>query len=213
MQNEGHGNSALGKHISSHALRLTLLVLSASLVRGTIHGQATQSTADRPVGISFFAGGAASFTGIQGVKNYGITGGVDLRLKQYAGFRPAIEIRGFYPVDSNALVNHRDVLAGIRVERGFGKFLPYVDGLFGRSSLHYNPYLPSPDGSYAYTRSSSNVYSPGGGVEYSLTPHYALKGDVQYQRFSTPVTDSGHVFATTITVGVAYHLFGGEAPR
>lgn len=213
MQNEGYGNTTLGKQISSHVRVLTLLVLTAAVPAARIHGQATQSTADRPIAFSFFAGGTTSFTGIQGVKNYGITGGMDVRLKQYAGFRPAVEVRGFYPVDSNSLVNHRDILAGVRIERAFGPFLPYVDGLFGRSSLHYNPYLPSPDGSFAYTRTSSNVYSPGGGLEYSLSPHYALKGDVQYQRFSTPVTDTGHVFATTVTLGVTYHLFGGEAPR
>jgi hypothetical protein len=162
---------------------------------------------------SFFAGGSVSTTGIQDVKNYGITAGVDLRLKQHFGLRPAIEVRGFYPFGSDTVVNHRDVLAGVRIEKAFGRFLPYGDFLFGRSSLHYNPYLPNPDGTFAYTRSSSNVYSPGGGVEYSLSPKFALKGDAQFQRFSTPVTDTGHAYATTVTIGVTYHLFGGEAPR
>jgi hypothetical protein len=176
------------------------------------HGQG-ESTAQRKIMLSFFAGGTVSLTGIQGVRNYGMTLGADAALKQHLGVRPAIEVRGFLPFDSSALVSHKDVLAGLRVEKPLGRVLPYVDALFGRSSVSYTPFLPDPQGVYGYTRTSSNVYSPGGGVEYSLSPQFAIKGDAQYQRYSTPVTASGHAYATSLTVGVTYHLFGGEAPR
>jgi opacity protein-like surface antigen len=189
-----------------------IIVCALGITATRCPGQ-TETTAQRKIMLSFFAGGTASLTGIQGVKNYGTTLGVDARLKQHFGVRPAIEVRGFLPFDSSALVSHKDVLAGIRVEKSFGRVLPYVDALFGRSSIRYTPYLPDPQGVYGYTKSSSNVYSPGAGLEYGLSQRFALKGDAQYQRYSTPVTVSGHAYATTVTVGVTYHLFGGEGPR
>jgi len=63
------------------------------------------------------------------------------------------------------------------------------------------------------------VYSGGGGAEIFATNQFALKVDLQIQRYSSPVTASGSLFSETATIGLTYvfhigrHAYGPPPGR
>jgi hypothetical protein len=61
-----------------------------------------------------------------------------------------------------------------------------------------------------YTRSSSNVFSLGGGTDVFATEHLALKLDLQIQRYSSPATVSGHLYSEAGTIGLVYVFHPGH---
>ncbi|AFL87980.1 hypothetical protein Terro_1677 [Terriglobus roseus DSM 18391] len=175
-------------------------------------GQADPA-AVKKIPLSFFAGGSGIYTGLLGSKNLSITAGADLRLRDVFGLAPSVEIRGSYPIVRGNVVSEKNILAGLRVDRSFGRFTPYGNILFGLGQLSYDPLRPNPAGTFAYAYSSSNVISPGAGVDFEMTPTWGIKVDGQFQRYSVPVTDSHHIYAKSVTVGIVYHLFSGSGPR
>ncbi|SEC60679.1 outer membrane protein [Terriglobus roseus] len=170
-------------------------------------------TAVKNVPLSFFGGVSGVYTGLSGGKNLSITAGADLRLRDVFGLAPSIELRGTYPMVRGNVVGQKNVLAGLRVDRTFGRITPYGNILFGLGQMTYDPLRANPSATFAYAYSSSNVYSPGAGVEFEVTPAWGIKADGQFQRYSTPVNESGHIYAKSLTLGVVYHLFGGSGPR
>jgi hypothetical protein len=78
--------------------------------------------------------------------------------------------------------------------------------LFGRGSIDYGAGYQVPQNNVFYTVSHSNIYDLGGGVDLKLSDHLALKLDAQAQRFSTPVTASHHLYATSANVGLLYRF-------
>ena len=72
-----------------------------------------------------------------GGRNIGISAGVDLRVWQYHGILPSVEIRGTYPVDSGNAAGEENGMVGLKLERQFGRFHPYGDFLFGRGEIKY----------------------------------------------------------------------------
>ena len=67
-------------------------------------------------------------------------------------------------------------------------------------------------GSVAYQYTSSIVYAFGGGADYDLTDHFALKADYQMQRWLTPVTTSGAAYPQAISFGIVYRINIGRLP-
>ena len=59
-------------------------------------------------------------------------------------------------------------------------------------------------GDTLYINSNTVVYSPGVGLDYDLTHNLAIKGDVQFQHWNTPVTASGTIHPTALTLGAVY---------
>ena len=186
---------------------LCFVLVSCSLV----HAQAMPA-ASRPFTLSAFGGATGTFTGLDGGKNLGITAGGDLGFKPFHYYYPSVEVRGTYPIDDGHVDSQKNILGGVKVERFFGNFHPYVDFFFGRGKIDYlNGGYPNPAGTLLYLDSISNVYGPGGGLDFVLTEHFALKIDAQYQHYGTPVTTSGSLWSAPITVGVVYR-FGGFFP-
>jgi hypothetical protein len=195
---------------------ITLLyfaLASSSLVRA----QATP-TATRPFTFSAFGAATGTYTGLGGGKNLGITLGGDLSFRPYHRFYPSVEVRGTYPVDDGSVDAQKNILFGLKVERYYRAFHPYVDFLYGRGSVDYetvSPCLagyPNPAGSLCYLNSVSNVFSGGGGVDVTLTDHFALKIDGQFQRYGVPVTPSGDIYSKPISIGVVYRFAGPPLP-
>lgn len=182
-------------------------MLSAALAAPLAQAQANP-TAEQPTRLSFFAGATGTHTGLYASRNAGITAGVDIEVYHFFGFHPAIEIRGTYPVADGDSVALKNILGGIRLEKTYARRLhPYGDFLFGRGELDYqNGGLLDRTGSTFYLESLSSVWSPGGGIDLDLTRRFALKLDVQAQRYSSPITHSGSEWATAGTVGVTYRL-------
>jgi hypothetical protein len=165
-------------------------------------------TAMQASSLSVFGGLSGVFTGISGGKNVGITAGVDYAIGGFAGFRPAIEVRGTYPIHSGTIDDQKSILFGGRVERPMGAFHPYGDFLIGRGEINYiGTFLV--DGAPVrsiYLRTASTVYSPGAGVEYDLTHHFAARADVQFQHWQTPAVFSGSAWAKQATAAVTYRF-------
>jgi len=180
---------------------LTLAMMSAVSARA----QATP-TASQLFEISAFGGLTGNFTGLQGGKNLSITAGGDIRFRRYFGVNPAIEVRGTYPMDKGTISSQKNVLAGLKVEKQYGRFHPYGDFLFGRGAIDYAHAYPAAEGTLTYLRTTSNVLSPGVGVDIDLSQHLAFKADMQLQRYATPVTASGSVYSKAITFGAVYRF-------
>lgn len=175
-------------------------------------GQAT-STASATVQFSVFGGMTGAYTGLGNSRNLAITAGADVTLRSYFGVHPSLEVRGTYPVKNGRVAGEKNILGGLTVSKNFGNLQPYGDILFGRGQINFSPPLLAPTGNLYYIQSSSNVISPGAGVNYFLGNRLGVKGDFQFQRYQSPVTTSGSVYARAFTVGIVYRLNVGGIGR
>jgi hypothetical protein len=166
-------------------------------------GQA-MPTASQGSNLSVFGGVTGVYTGIDKGRNLGITAGADYTISGFFGFRPAVEVRGTYPIHDGGVDDQKSILAGVRVERPIRRFHPYGDFLIGRGEINYISLFAI--GFDQYIRTDSTVYSPGAGFEYDLTPHFAVRTDAQLQHWDTPVNPSGSAWAKQGTVAVTYRF-------
>jgi hypothetical protein len=196
------------------AMKFSMVVLAILLVGFEVsaHGQA-RPTATQTSRLSLFGGATGTFTGLDGGKNIGITAGADFSFRHFFGFRPAIEVRGTYPAYVGLVDGEKNVLAGLQVMRPIKRINVYGDFLVGRGEIDYPTGLFDPSFFHLYASSVSYVLSPGGGVEYDLSRHFAVRADAQYQRYSTPVTVSGKLYSTALTAAVVYRFDFNRHPR
>jgi opacity protein-like surface antigen len=182
---------------------LALFPAICTLVR-TAHAQAAPA-GTQPLQLSAFVAGTGTFTDLEGGKNLAITAGADLTFLAFRFFRPAFEVRGTYPIDKGHISSQKNFLLGPKVEYPIGRFHPYVDFFVGRGEINYQ----APGfilGSTLFINSNTFVYSPGAGLDYNLTHNLAVKADAQFQHWNTPVTASGAIHPTVLTVGVLYNF-------
>ena len=166
-------------------------------------------TATRSMDLSAFGGVAGVYTGLSGGRNASFVAGGDLGLVPFHGVRPAIEVRGLIPIDGGNVAAQKCILFGPRVQFLLSRRIhPYGDFLFGRGQMNYE------DGGYlfgnsVYLETTTNVYSPGGGVDFDLTQHFSVKADAQIQHWGYTPTPSGSLWNKVGTVGVVYHFSFG----
>lgn len=174
-------------------------------------------TASRAIEPSVFFGFSGNYIGLQTARNLSLTAGADLGFLPFHGFSPAIELRGTYPIDSGQVAGEESVEGGLRVSKPYTRIRPYADLLFGRGELNYqNGGYIVPAQSYRYIQSTSNVISPGIGVEIDGTEHLALMLDGQFQHWdlpfgtgSSPATP-GSLYSKVLTIGLVYRFTGLE---
>lgn len=165
---------------------LTLLPALLTPLTKTARAQATASaTATQALGLSAFGGGTGTYTNVLGGRNLGITAGADLGFLTFHRYRPVLELRGVYPIHKGQIDAQKEVLGGLKVERRFGRIHPYVDFLVGRGQIDYQR-GGLQVGFINFIKSTSLVYSPGVGLDFDVTPQWAIKADFQYQRWSVP---------------------------
>jgi opacity protein-like surface antigen len=182
-------------------VRLALFAAVSALTHAASAQTAPAGT--QKLQLSAFAAATGTFTGLEGGKNLGITVGADLTFLNFRQFRPSFEARGTYPINKGHISSQKNFLLGPKVEYPLGKFHPYVDFLFGRGQIDYH----DPGfifGNTLYINSDTFIYSPGVGADYNLTHNLAIKADVQFQHWDTPVTASGSIHPTALTLGVVY---------
>lgn len=169
-------------------------------------GQA-DATASRGLEISVFGGPAGVFTGLAGSRNVSLTAGLDIGIRSFHGLAPVAEVRGLYPVDGGSVDKQKNVLAGLKVEKRRRGLRVYGDVLFGRGQIEYGSggYL-NPAGNFLYQTSTSTVLSPGAGVSADIGRRLAVFVDAQFQRYHTPVTAEGTLWAKPVTIGIVYRL-------
>jgi opacity protein-like surface antigen len=185
------------------SVRLALFTAISALTHTAFPQAAPAGT--QKLQLSAFVAATGTFTGLEGGKNLGITAGADLTFLGFRQFRPSFEARGTYPIDKGHISSQKNFLLGPKVEYPLGKLHPYVDFLFGRGQIDYH----SPGfifGDTLYITSNTFIYSPGVGVDYNLTHNLAIKADAQFQHWDTPVTTSGTIHPTALTLGVVYNF-------
>jgi len=174
-------------------------------------------TATQDLRMSVFGGVTGTDTGLPGNpyipssstgNNIGITAGYDLGFRTpFQRLHTALEIRGTLPVDSGDVAGEKNVLVGLRIGPYIRRLRPYGDAFYGRGGLNYKGYgYPSPTLPVYYTSSFGNVFAGGGGLDLDLSERFAIKFDVQLERYSVPVTKSGSLIAKSGTVGVIYRF-------
>lgn len=186
------------------AAPLLLCGLFGTLLQGA-HAQA-KPAATQSLHLSAFGGATGTYTGFGGGRNVGITAGADLGFRPFHSFFPSLEIRGTYPVAKGKVDSQRNFLGGLQIAREYGRYHPYIDFLFGRGQINYNPGFVNVPRTLYYTQSVTNVFSPGLGVDIDLTDHFAFKADAQLQRYSIPVTTMGSIYAKAGTLGLVYRF-------
>jgi hypothetical protein len=188
------------------ASRFLILFTLCALACSSTHAAAQAgSTASRRITPSVFAGVTGVSTGLDSGTNLSMTAGFDVDLFPNSIFHPAIEYRGTYALAKGDVDSLKNNLGGLRISRFYGRFRPYADLLAGRGETTYaNGGYQVPGKLVFYTRSSSNVFSLGGGTDVLAAGHIALKLDFQIQRYSSPVTTSGHIYSETGALGLVY---------
>jgi hypothetical protein len=185
------------------SVRLALFTAICGMARGASAQAVPAGT--QQLQLSAFGALTGTFTGLEGGKNLGITAGADLTFLAFRTFRPSFELRGTYPIDKGNISSQKNFLLGPKVEYPIGPFHPYVDFFFGRGEITYH----DPGFIFGNTRfftSNTFVYSPGVGLDYSLTHNIAIKADAQFQHWDAPVVASGAIHPTALTLGVVYNF-------
>jgi hypothetical protein len=205
--------------VNRTSLFLPLLILGLS--SGAAFSQA-KPTAVRSISPSAFVlvGGSRTGLGANGTptffdsgKNLLVTAGLDVGFYSFGHYMVGAEVRGSFPVNSGKFVGERAILGGARLSYESNKPIrPYIDGLAGRGQMDYqNGGLVQ--GNLLYKQTAGGVFGGGGGVEWDLLRQISLKGDVQLQRWSTPVVSRGFVWSGQVSVGAAYRFGAGAGPH
>lgn len=167
--------------------------------------QDSHATAVRPLQLSVFGAASGVYTGLQGGKNFSITAGGDLGLPPWRGIRPTIELRGTYPADHGLIDSQKSVLGGLRVDFLLHHHLrPYVDGLFGRGQIDYG--MGYIYGNNVYSLTTTYVDAAGGGFDYMMSQHIAIKVDGQFERWGSAPTPSGTIYTKLGSAGLVYYF-------
>ncbi len=176
-----------------------------SVGAGYAHAQATP-TATAGLQLSAFGAASGVYTGVGLGKNLSITAGVDATFRPLFGIFPTLEVRGTYPVNRGDIDGQKNVLGGIALGKHIGRIQPYGDFLIGRGEIDFITPYPNPTDTIAYSQTASTVLSPGAGLNYFVSNHFALKADFQFEHYESPVTTSGAVYAKAFSLGIDYRL-------
>jgi Outer membrane protein beta-barrel domain len=98
-------------------------------------------------------------------------------------------------------VYERTYEIGPRYYRHYGRFAPYIKGMYGRGVFNF----PNSVANLAY-----NLFAGGGGVDVRILPYLNVRADYEYQTWRS-FPPSG-LTPQVITIGVAYH-FPGDLRR
>jgi opacity protein-like surface antigen len=185
------------------ALQFFLLLISAS----ALHAQATP-TASKPVAASVFGAYSLVFTdrkinlntpaatNSESTINSGFTFGADISANLPHGFIPSLE--GRIKLAPGSFVSENTYGGGVRLEHRFQYFHPYIDFLMSYGTISFKQLHSS------YPDDNSIVYSPGGGLDYNITPNWATRVDYQYEFWNTGNNVSFNPNA--LTIGVVYRI-------
>ena len=191
---------------------LSLALVAASLLctcaSTALHAQASANF-QKGADISAWAG----FTGTSTDKNTGFNkgGAVGVTFTAYPSFplEPSIEARATFT--SGNIDNLKSYDGGLKLAYRLpaGRLRVYGDILAGFGTVHYvncaggNPgpvFFPGGGPDCGLLGDNAPVYSGGGGIDYTLTPRFRLKGDVQYESWDFGHDQKIHPLNTTIAL-------------
>jgi len=184
------------------------LSLAISSLTSMAFGQAAPAGTQQ-LQLSAFGGLTGTYIGFEGGKNLAITAGADVTYLGFRRFLPAFELRGTYPIDDGHISSEKNFLLGPKVTYPIGRLHPYADLLVGRGTLDYlngGIIVITPNSALLYLSTNTFIFSPGVGLDYSLTHNIEAKVDGQFQHWNTPVTSSGSIYSKALTVGFVYNF-------
>jgi len=185
-----------GKSIRLHAPAACILILIAAIACCIPKPLAAQGmpTASR-IGDLQIGGGF-----IFGKSNYNFQPSNLVGGTAYASFdfRPhlglELDFHQSHPT-SDSTVYERTYEVGPRYNLAYGRFVPYVKGMYGRGVYNF----PSSVANIAY-----NIYTLGGGLDVRVTHILNVRCDYEYQTW--PGFPLATLHPSVITIGVAYHF-------
>jgi hypothetical protein len=121
----------------------------------------------------------------------GFTAYADLDLTPHLGIEAE-----FHRASGSGLAQESYEIGG-RYFRTYGRLVPYAKGLVGRGVFDYPNHGASP----AY-----NMFAAGAGVDIRLTATLHLRGDYEFQKWSS--FQNGEIHPQVVTIAVAYHFDG-----
>lgn len=190
------------QHPQRTVLRLALLVSAVCLLAlapSKINAQATAARS-REAGMSVFGMFSRVWPDYSTPGN-GFTVGADYtRFFKWAS--PSLEAR-FKKADA-AAVNERTIGGGIRVERSFSYFRPYVDALVSSGTITFagKNYI----GANGTGTNGSIVYSLGGGLDYDISDQWSFRADYQHESWNVNKTPVVTLTPVALSFGVRYRF-------
>ena len=175
---------------SAALLSLATLFSVLSLSPHEAHAQA-QSTASKTLGLSAFA---------TATREVGFAVGGDIT-RYFRLLDISFEAR--YPSATGFSADESTYGGGFKFERAFNRFHPYVDVMVASGNIKFDH--PEIYGSSDYTHDNSFVYDAGGGLDYDLIRHFAVKLDVQGERWKIG-TEKPPFYPYNASVGLLYRI-------
>jgi opacity protein-like surface antigen len=169
---------------------LTVSFLSAPVF---LHAQA-RPTAVRTASVQVGAGFSNANTDYLPNRVNGLTIYADYDFFHHLG----IEGEFRYIKDGGTNIYEKTYEIGPRYSRTYGRFSPYVKGLYGRGVFNFT-YRGEQTANLAY-----NLIGVGGGVDYRLLRFLNLRGEYEYQHwFDFPPNG---LTPSVVTIGAAYRF-------
>jgi hypothetical protein len=178
---------------------LSALLLAMVTAAASAQANPTVSQALRLQGFGVFSYGQPRFDyGLGAGTNYGFSVGADLDVNLHTWFMPGLEIRGTR--STGDVQNQFTYGGGPRIIFPLRRIQPYADFLISGGKIEFNqPYDP------LYQANRSTVYSYGGGTDLVLTRGWAVKLDVQSQRWRL-THEAAPFHPLAVSVGVRYEV-------
>ncbi|WP_263411476.1 porin family protein [Terriglobus tenax] len=135
------------------------------------------------------------------LKNAGGTVGADLNLHRLTQrLEPGMEVRVLG--SGGRLTRQYNYAAGPRLQYNWNKIQPYAEFLVGYGRITFERPLLTPQG--FYVGDNALTLNAGGGIDYELNPHWAVRGDFLQQRWS--ISRAGDLKPWAISAGVRYRF-------
>jgi opacity protein-like surface antigen len=164
--------------------KFIFLLLAVSLFSIPARAQSV----DASLGYSYFRLGNSN-----GLNQNGVSGSIAYNPNRWFGI--VGDIGGYHASPGGVSLNTYTYLFGPRLTfRNPTKVNPFVQALLGGSRIT----VGSGGGS-----NNQFAYSVGGGVDFGILPHLALRPQIDYVGLNTP---GGHTNCTRISVGFVVHL-------
>jgi opacity protein-like surface antigen len=178
-----------------------LLCLAASTVPA-LHGQAS-ATASKILDIQVGGSVVGALSDYNSYKflGYGIYSTIDflphiglmLNFNQADARSPKTEYERTYEVGGRYFVH-------------YGRFKPYIKGMYGRGVFNFPPYPNDPTGP-ASANLAYNLFALGGGTDFRLKSYLNLRADYEWQKWAGDqyLLPNG-ITPQLFSIGAAYHF-------
>lgn len=163
--------------------RLILTLFSLAACSSIAFGQA-KPTATRRGDLQVGGGFSYDFPDYSEHKFYGYSIYADLDFTEHFGVEGEFRQDNDHTVDASGHTvpqYQRNLDAGLRYHRVYGRFQPYAKFMAGLARMEYPPAPPPASQTTPLALINYGFIAPGGGVDYVISPHISLRADMEFQ--------------------------------